>query len=352
MQLPASIRYLLMSAVVAASWTQLAHAEKGSQSPAVIQRISFDTAKETDLRIALSEPRTPSTMLLSGPDRLVIDFPNATAGRDLRKAAFGNAQVKSVRVGLFQSNPPVLRIVVDLKAHQKYELQPSGNMLLVKLGASADLAPSVKQPRPMPANMKAASTAKSVSPVPQPAPRFAVQSGLGGSLTIHARNATLAEVLFEVQQRTGADIPIPAGAELEHVTADYGPGPARETLSALLNGSHFNFVMVGSEGDPGKLRSVILTPKFGEPANPVAAASSAVPVAAPVQEYPEPEVIQIAPEPDPATVELQPDGAGAPPVEPPPLPPEAGGPPQGEPQQGGPPQVGPPQAEPNLQPQE
>jgi hypothetical protein len=75
-------------------------------------------------------------------------------------------------------------------------------------------------------------------------------------LRIHAEKATLAQVLFEVQRQTRAEIAIPAGAELEQVAADLGPAPARDVLGALLNGSAYNFIFVGEELS---LERVILT---------------------------------------------------------------------------------------------
>jgi hypothetical protein len=75
-------------------------------------------------------------------------------------------------------------------------------------------------------------------------------------LTIHADKATLAQVLFEVQRQTKAEIAIPAGAEREPMIADLGPGPAREVLGSLLNGTPYNFIFVGSELN---LERVILT---------------------------------------------------------------------------------------------
>ena len=77
-----------------------------------------------------------------------------------------------------------------------------------------------------------------------------------GMLRIHAEKATLAEVLFEVQRQTQAEIAIPAGAEQEQVIADLGPAPARDVLAALLNGSPYNFIFVGNELS---LERVILT---------------------------------------------------------------------------------------------
>ena len=75
-------------------------------------------------------------------------------------------------------------------------------------------------------------------------------------LSIHAEKATLAQVLFEVQRQTQAEIAIPAGAELEEVAADLGPAPARDVLGSLLNGSLYNFIFVGDELS---LERVILT---------------------------------------------------------------------------------------------
>src|SRR5690348_6382247 len=73
--------------------------------------------------------------------------------------------------------------------------------------------------------------------VPVVAPR--VQYA-GGELTIVAHNSTLSDVLKEVKQKTGADLDIPPNAS-ERVVADLGPGPARDVLAQLLNGTHFNY---------------------------------------------------------------------------------------------------------------
>ncbi|HUM05292.1 MAG TPA: hypothetical protein VLT90_07515 [Terriglobales bacterium] len=82
----------------------------------------------------------------------------------------------------------------------------------------------------------------------------------GGMLTIVAQNSTLGDILREVHKRTGASIDVPASAT-ERVAAHLGPGPARNVLADLLNGSAFNYVMVGSPADPAVLSSLALTPK-------------------------------------------------------------------------------------------
>src|SRR5262249_54888641 len=81
-----------------------------------------------------------------------------------------------------------------------------------------------------------------------------------GRLTIIAQNSTLGDVLRAVRSETGATVEIPANAT-ERVVGHIGPGPAREVLASLLNGSHFDYVILGSPTNPGALDRVILLPK-------------------------------------------------------------------------------------------
>jgi len=83
-----------------------------------------------------------------------------------------------------------------------------------------------------------------------------------GQLTIVAQNSTLGDILRAVHQQTGAAIEIPPNAT-ERVFSKIGPGPARDVLASLLNGSHFNYVMLGSPTDPSAVQHVILTSKAG-----------------------------------------------------------------------------------------
>ena len=84
-----------------------------------------------------------------------------------------------------------------------------------------------------------------------------------GLLTIKANKASLSQVLSEVQQRTGAEIGMAAGAEQEMVVVDLGPAPAPEVLAELLHGSKFNFLILSSANDPLRLDRVILSQRTG-----------------------------------------------------------------------------------------
>jgi hypothetical protein len=104
---------------------------------------------------------------------------------------------------------------------------------------------------------------------PLPPPTLAQQpatppqvSFQGGQLTISAQNSTLGDILKEVKAQTGATIDFP-GTASERVIGHFGPGPARDVMTALLNGSHFNYVLLGSPTDPGALDRVILMAKSG-----------------------------------------------------------------------------------------
>jgi hypothetical protein len=84
----------------------------------------------------------------------------------------------------------------------------------------------------------------------------------GGLLTISAQNSTLGEILRDVRKLTGASIEIPQGSGAnERVVTHLGPGAPRDVLAGLLNGSAFNYVMLGSSSDPTAIASVILTAK-------------------------------------------------------------------------------------------
>ena len=91
-----------------------------------------------DVEINASGPMTAKTMKLSRPDRVVVDIANAVPARQ-QTVSVNSGDIKEVRVGQFQSAPPVTRVVVDMEAARDFELIPRGNKLVLKLreGAAA-----------------------------------------------------------------------------------------------------------------------------------------------------------------------------------------------------------------------
>ncbi|MGA9546017.1 MAG: hypothetical protein WBQ85_20750 [Candidatus Sulfotelmatobacter sp.] len=87
-----------------------------------------------------------------------------------------------------------------------------------------------------------------------------------GKLTVEAWNASLAEVLRAISARTGAVIDFPAGSAANRIYLREGPGTIRQVLASVLNGSGFNYVIVGSPDSPDKLTRVVLA-KVGQTAD-------------------------------------------------------------------------------------
>ncbi len=83
----------------------------------------------------------PTVTRIADPDRIVVDLENARTLRPVQ-VPVKSGEVKAVRMALYQANPPVTRVVVDLEAARDYELVPSENGLRVKLHA-----PSQGRPR-------------------------------------------------------------------------------------------------------------------------------------------------------------------------------------------------------------
>jgi hypothetical protein len=128
-----------------------------------------------------------------------------------------------------------------------------------KRHSTASQSSTQEQPAAQPAP---AAPPPTLAQLPATPPQVSFQ---GGQLTISAQNSTLGDILKAVRAQTGATIDLP-GTAPERVVGQFGPAPARDVLTSLLNGSHFNYLLLGSSTDPGALDRVILMAKSGAPA--------------------------------------------------------------------------------------
>lgn len=225
-------------------------------SPTIRSVSVLGAGESMEVEVVASTPVTAQTQVANNPERLIIDFPNTVPDPKLRNLIVNRGELKGVRVGLFAANPPVTRVVLDLKTPQSYQIFPSGKTVIVKLHPGNQTQAMVQT-----TSMAPSTPAQPVAP-PKPTPRFDVEFK-NGNLKIWADHSTLAEVLNEVRKRTGAEISIPPGGGQEPIVANVGPAPAREVLASLLNGSQFNFVILGSDRNPSQLRAVFLTMRNG-----------------------------------------------------------------------------------------
>lgn len=237
-------------------------------SVGAVKKVSLLSQTPLQIQIQTSGPASPQVQMVSNPERLVIDIPNSVPGLGLHGLVVNQGDVRGVRVSLYSAKPPITRVVVDLNAPEWYHVTPNQFGLIVSLGSDSESAgtaqPAIGWVSAKVRNVRAAPlvSRKAVGTTSAPVNGVTVQFG-NGLLAIHARNATLSEVLFQIQKGTGAEIAIPAGTEQDRVSADFGPGTPSEVMAQLLNGSGLNFVVVGSPSDPNQLRSVLLTRKTG-----------------------------------------------------------------------------------------
>jgi hypothetical protein len=82
-------------------------------------------------------------------------------------------------------------------------------------------------------------------------------------LRISAQNSSLQQILQDVAAATGAKVE-GMGAD-ERVFGVYGPGQVRDVLSQLLEGSGYNVLLIGDQGQ-GTPRQIVLSTRPTEPA--------------------------------------------------------------------------------------
>ncbi len=120
--------------------------------------------------------------------------------------------------------------------------------------------PSAATPAPQPALPPA--------PVAPPPPNWPANDLPGAAsvvfdsrgLLVVASNSSLEQILKEVSIETGVKV---EGMDADQrVFGTYGPGPARDVISQLLDGSGYDVLMVGDRGE-GTPRRIVLTERSG-----------------------------------------------------------------------------------------
>lgn len=79
-----------------------------------------------------------------------------------------------------------------------------------------------------------------------------------GLLSVRAKNSSLVSILTQIQQQTG--LVIDGLNRDQRVYGQYGPGSISSTLSALLDGSGYDFVIVGGRRSHTAPRLILSTP--------------------------------------------------------------------------------------------
>src|ERR1700722_9822762 len=142
----------------------------------------------------------------------------------------------------------------------------SGSLLAQTPPTPQATSPASPQQSALPA------TSPTATPAPPPIPLTPAQlppkpakiTFAPGVLSISADNASLNQILRQIGTDTG--MKITGGVSDERVFGESGPAPPDQILSALLDGTGSNMVLVHRDGDaPAEL---ILTPRQGGPTPP------------------------------------------------------------------------------------
>src|SRR5208282_294995 len=226
-----------LSAPISAQTLAAKSGQNAAQNGARVQQVvvrGSGASMEVEIQTS-GAPVAPDTQAITGPDRIVVDFPGALPASALRALKVNRGALKGIRAGLFFDNPPITRIVLDLVEPQSYRISTIQNAIVVKLGpaTAADGAHAPDMPRAarvqnaslvsgapaasmnVPthrlstavANTTAPSPSATIVEAPPPKPPVTVTFE-NGMLSIRAEKATLAQVLFEVQRQTRAEIAI------------------------------------------------------------------------------------------------------------------------------------------------
>src|ERR1700683_3125339 len=125
-----------------------------AQTPApAAARVQHIVMHETDAGLEVEIQTSgaavaPDTQAITGPDRIVVDFPGALPAAELRALKVNRGALKGIRAGLFFSNPPITRVVLDLTEPQSYQISTAQisktqSVGVVKLGAGKGNATQV-----------------------------------------------------------------------------------------------------------------------------------------------------------------------------------------------------------------
>ena len=115
-----------------------------AQSVPAIERINI-TPRTAGLaiEITLSAPFVPEGTILSNPDRLVFDFPGFRLQSENRHIAVNNGPVRNMRTAQFQQDPPIARIVLDLKEPAHFTVNSVGNRVVIEIPTPSTTSASV-----------------------------------------------------------------------------------------------------------------------------------------------------------------------------------------------------------------
>jgi len=222
------------------------HAFAADQPAAIVTLEVQRQGEQVRVVITLTQAVTPALSTAVDPARVLLDFPNTTSDARQKRLVVKSPLVQSVRYGLNQVNPPVARVVLDLKAQGRYAVTSSANTVVLavnpaepqrpaKVGGGAPGAgrgPWISLSRP-PQNRSDYENASPAAPQGSDT-RQAITSTSPSSISVSFGDAPTPES----SSLAGGPAPAPRlnlGAALKPQTGLSGPHSVLSTTSATAN---------------------------------------------------------------------------------------------------------------------
>ena len=204
----------VLAAMVSMSGNAAAQADAASHATAAdVQSVMVVPGDNGPVvQIVSSRPLTPSLQVLEGPPRLVIDLPDAKLATVRRRIPFRNEQIKGIRVDQYQSDPAVVRIVVDLAGPVLYTWDAMGNRLRIRL--HADQSATAK-----PASVPAFTAGVQPAAVPVGSSGTVVEAG---SRVASGASITAAEETAVLRLTRGGEVRVCPGTTVSVTTSANG----------------------------------------------------------------------------------------------------------------------------------
>jgi hypothetical protein len=199
------------------------------------------------LEVLSTLPAVPSIQFLDSPPRLVVDLLHARISLPQKKIEVHEDNILGVRAEQHQADPPVVRIVLDLRAPYGYTWDEAGNRLMVRLKPPEDVNAS-KHKHVKPAAELGLASSLAVVPVATGPPEAVIEeAGLvaGSSLTAGADTSVL-------RLSRGGEVRICAGTTVS-VTPSKS---AKDLMLGMSTGSLETHYTLGESAD------TVLTPDF------------------------------------------------------------------------------------------
>jgi len=119
-------------------WLTVSLVAAQTPAPANVQKVNVRSdGNEVRVELTLSSSVSPSVVVATNPDRLVLELPNTLSDGKQKRVSSSVPGVRGVRLGLHQADPPVTHLVVDLEQGTPYRLETDHNRITLVLSPPA-----------------------------------------------------------------------------------------------------------------------------------------------------------------------------------------------------------------------